>query len=63
VEFGTGKYATTGGGTTKDSWVYQDELGDWHRAYPQKPRPYIKPAAADHGSEYRSILEESMKNV
>jgi HK97 gp10 family phage protein len=60
VECGTGHYATTGGGTTKDSWVYQDDFGNWHRAYPQKPQPYLKPAVADHADTYRGIIEEAM---
>jgi hypothetical protein len=63
VELGTGQYATTGGGTTKPSWVYQDEFGQFHRAYPQKPRPYLKPAAADHSEEFRNILKESLENA
>lgn len=62
VELGTGHYASTGGGTTKPSWVYQDEFGRWHRAYPQKPRPYLKPAVADHTAEWRRILVDSLKN-
>jgi hypothetical protein len=63
VELGTGQYASTGGGTTKPSWVYQDEFGQFHRAYPQKPRPFLKPAAADHAEEYRNILKESLENA
>lgn len=63
IEFGTGQYATTGGGSPKPSWVYQDEFGDWHRAYPQPPRPYLKPAVADHAQEYRNLLVESLKNA
>lgn len=63
VECGTGPYATTGGGTTKPSWVYQDEFGQWHRAYPQKPRPFLKPAVADHASEYWKLLKESLENA
>lgn len=63
VECGTGHYASTGGGTTKPSWVYKDEFGRWHRAYPQKPRPYLKPSVADHAEEYRNILVESLKNA
>lgn len=62
-ELGTGPYSLTGGGTTKPSWVYQDEFGNWHRAYPQKPRPFLKPAVADNAEEYRNILVESLKNA
>ena len=63
VELGTGKYAEGGGGTSKPSWVYQDAFGNWHRAYPQKPRPFLKPAAANHGKEYREILKKSLENA
>ncbi len=63
IELGTGQYASTGGGTPKPSWVYQDEFGNFHRAYPQKPRPYLKPAVADHAQEYRDILKESLENA
>lgn len=63
IELGTGHYATTGGGTTKPSWVYQDALGHWHRAYPQPARPYLKPAVADHKDEYIDLLVESLKNA
>lgn len=63
IELGTGHYASTGGGTTKPSWVYKDELGNWHRAFPQKPRPYLKPAVADHAAEFWNILKESLENA
>lgn len=62
-ELGTGPYSLTGGGTTKPSWVYKDEFGNWHRAYPQKPRPYLKPAVADHAQEYWDILRDSLRNA
>ena len=63
IELGTGHYSLTGGGTTKPSWVYQDALGHWHRAYPQPARPYLKPAVADHKDEYVDLLVESLKNA
>lgn len=61
VEFGTGKYAETGGRQT--SWVYQDENGVFHRTEGVKPRPFIRPAAADHAEEYRDILKDSLENA
>lgn len=63
IELGTGQYAATGGGTPKPSWVYQDEFGRWHRAYPQKPRPFLKPTVADHAAEYRELLKQSLENA
>lgn len=63
IESGTGKYASTGGGTHKESWVYRDEFGNYHMAFPQKPRPYLKPAVADHAQEWWSILKSSLENA
>lgn len=63
IEFGSGKFSTLGGGTTKESWVYQDEFGDWHMGFPMKPRPFIKPAASDHTEEYRGVLEDFLENA
>lgn len=63
IEFGTGKYASTGGGTPKESWTYKDEFGRWHIAFPQKPRPYLKPAVADHAKEFWDMLRDSLENA
>lgn len=63
IECGTGRYASTGGGTPKPSWTYKDEFGRWHIAFPQKPRPFLKPAVADHAGEFREILVNSLKNA
>lgn len=63
IEYGTGKYSTTGGGTTKESWFYEDEFGVGHIAHPQKPRPYLKPAVAEHAQEFLDMLKDSMKNA
>lgn len=60
IEFGTGKYAEGGGGTSKESWVYRGEDGAFHRAFPQHPRPFIKPAIADHIDEYRSVFAQEL---
>ena len=61
VEFGTGHYSTTGGGTPKKSWVYKDDDGKFHRAFPQKPQPFLKPAVADHVQTYKNIIEDEMR--
>lgn len=63
IEFGSGKFSTLGGGTPKETWVYQDEFGDWHMGFPMKPRPYIKPAASEHTKEYREVLKEFLENA
>lgn len=59
IEYGTGA-ANYPGGTDKDKWVYCDALGHFHTAHPQRPRPYIKPAIADHLSEYRDYIEREL---
>lgn len=63
IEFGSGRFAVKGGGTPKESWVYQDKLGQWHRAYPQMARPFLKPAASEHTKEYREKLKNSLENA
>jgi phage gpG-like protein len=59
VELGTGKYYPGGRQTP---WVYQDSKGNWHITSGQRAQPYLKPAVADHGATYRSIIEQYMKN-
>lgn len=61
-ELGTGKYAEGGGGRPTP-WVYQDAKGNWHRTSGNKPHPFIKPAVADHASDYRAIIERELKNA
>lgn len=61
VELGTGKYAEGGGGRPTPL-VYQDDKGNWHYTHGNKPQPFLKPAAADHASQYRKILEDELKN-
>lgn len=60
IELGTGAQNTIGG-TPKPSWVYKGEDGEYHRAFPQPARPYLKPAVADHAKEYNKIIEETLK--
>lgn len=57
-EFGTGIY-TEGGRDTP--WVYQDEKGNWHWTRGNKAQPFLKPAVADHGGQYRQIIEQELK--
>lgn len=61
VEFGTGKFAETGGRQTP--WTYQDGKGQWHFTEGVKPQPFLRPAAANHAEEYRNILKESLLNA
>lgn len=59
VELGTGKYYPGG---RQEPWVYQDAKGKWHMTHGQRARPYLKPAVSDHGSKYRKIVEDEMKD-
>lgn len=60
VELGTGIYAEGGGGRPTP-WVYKDAKGNWHYTRGNKAQPFLKPAAADHASQYRKILEDELK--
>lgn len=60
VEFGTGRYSSIGGGTPKDHWVYRGDDGEWHIGKPMKPRPYLKPAVANHVGTYRNIFKDEL---
>lgn len=60
VEFGTGQYATNGGGRPTP-WVYQDAKGNWHMTHGTKAKPFIKPAVADHAKTYHRILGNNLK--
>lgn len=59
VECGTGVYYPGGRQTP---WVYQDAKGDWHLTHGQRAKPFIKPAVAEHGEQYRKIIEAELKN-
>lgn len=59
VELGTGKYYPGG---RRTPWAYQDAKGNWHRTEGQPPKPFIKPAVADHGEEYRTIIKNALEN-
>lgn len=58
VECGTGIYYPGGRQTP---WVYQDEKGDWHLTHGQRAKPFIKPAVAKHGEQYKRIIEAELK--
>lgn len=61
VEFGTGKFAESGGRRT--AWRYQDDAGNWHVTEGQKPHPFLRPAIEKHLSEYKNLMIESIKNA
>ena len=55
VEMGTGKYVEGG---RQDPWAFQDAKGNWHMTSGMKPRPYIKPAIAEHTGTYKQIIKD-----
>lgn len=58
VEFGTGHYSSIGGGTPKNIWHYMGDDGEWHVGRPMPPRPFLKPAVANHVGTYRNIFND-----
>lgn len=58
VECGTGVHYPGGRQTP---WVYQDAKGDWHLTHGQRAKPFIKPAVAEHGEQYKRIIEAELK--
>nr|DAW16787.1 MAG TPA: putative tail component [Caudoviricetes sp.] len=58
VECGTGIYYPGGRQTP---WVYQDAKGNWHLTHGQRAKPFIKPAVAEHGEQYKKIIEAELK--
>lgn len=59
VELGTGVYAEGGRPT---SWVYQDDMGNWHHTKGNKAQPFLKPAVANHAQTYLNIAKDEFKN-
>ena len=57
VELSTGKH-TEGGRPTK--WIYKDDKGT-HMTGGHQAKPFLKPAVADHASQYRKIIEQVLK--
>ena len=72
VELGTGKEyepppewmeAHGEKGRGLDRWFYQDEQGNWHTGYPQKPKPFLRPAVENHVDEYKRVMENELQNA
>lgn len=71
VELGTGKEyspppewmeAHGERGSGRDKWYYKDAEGNWHVGFPQKGRPFLRPAIEKHLNEYENIIENELKN-
>lgn len=56
VEYGTGIYATKGGGRTTE-WVYQDAKGDYHTTRGMRAQPFLIPAAEENLKEIENCFE------
>lgn len=74
VELGTGKHyepppewmeAHGKRGKGRDKWFWFDEKGDkkWHIGFPQKPKPFLRPAIKDHLKEYWSIIRKEFEDT
>lgn len=64
VEFGTGKYGQNprGGHTTKERWIYFDELtNSFQWGYPQRPRPFMHPAAEMNRRKHSERIIKALK--
>lgn len=59
VECGTGVYYPGGRQTP---WLYTDSEGNTHLTHGQRAQPYIKPSVAEHGEQYKKIIEAELKN-
>lgn len=63
VHEGTGKYATGGGGTPKERWVYRDPLtGEARIGVPQKPRRFIKKTIEEYVDDYKQLVKEILSS-
>lgn len=61
VEYGTGLFATDGGGRTTP-WSYQDDAGNWHTTRGQKPQPFMRPALDENKDKVMRIIAEGIRN-
>lgn len=72
IELGTGKHyspppewmeAHGKRGRGRDKWFYKDENGQWHIGYPQRARPFLRPAVENHRSEYANIIKKEFQDT
>jgi phage gpG-like protein len=59
-EFGTGKYASDGGGRATP-WAFQDKDGNWHYTSGVPARHFIQFGCTAHQAEYKEMLEAALK--
>lgn len=58
VEYGTGVYYQGGRQTP---WVYKASDGNFYMTKGQRAQPFLKPSVANHINQYKSILEDALK--
>lgn len=59
-EFGTGKYASGGGGRPTP-WMFKDKDGVWHWTHGVHAKHYLQFGATAHQDEYKAMLEQALK--
>ena len=60
-EFGTGIYATEGGGR-QDEWTFEDKHGKWHSTVGQKADPFMHPALQDNTEKVAQDIMDAVKS-
>lgn len=64
IEYGTGHFGENpkGGHTTKKRWVYFDELsGEFRIGRPQRPRPFMFPAAESNRQGHAQRIKKALQ--
>ena len=63
VEYGTGTMGDHAvQHTTKESWSYQDEEGNWHTTHGQPAQPFLRPAV-DRSEITNTIIAEVRRGI
>ena len=58
VEYGTGMAGDPAvEHTSKESWRWQDEQGNWHTSHGSPPQPFLRPAVREQEA-YETVAEE-----
>ena len=61
VHYGTGIYSPEG--RTDVPWKYQDEKGNWHTTYGQKPNPFMDRALYKNEGTIQEIFKKEYEEV
>ncbi len=63
VEYGTGTQGDPAvPHTSKDSWSWQDEEGNWHTSHGQPAQPFLRPAVKED-EIYSTVAEEIRRAI